>query len=238
MTPSPSTPLPSDAEKILQLESKLHWAEWRIRQLEERLRLEMIRKYGPASDKLSDAQLRLLELEPGVSADEVVAETEREPLAPTQPSAATENKKRRRHPGRQQLPAHLPRVEQIVACTPEQCVCKCCGNNTVVIGYEQSEQLDVKPAEYFVLVTRREKRACQACSEGGVKAAPVPAKIIDKGLVSDRVVIDTLVAKYSDHCVPRTRRQQCRRGTVEEMRVGPSKPGVRARLQTTASCCR
>jgi hypothetical protein len=26
------------------------------------------------------------------------------------------------------------------------------------IGYEKSEQLDVKPAEYFVLVTMRDKR--------------------------------------------------------------------------------
>jgi transposase len=68
-----------------------------------------------------------------------------------------------------------------------------------VIGYDQSEQLDVEPAKYFVLLTKREKRACQSCGEGGVVAAPVPARIIDKGLVSDRVVIDTLVAKYSDH---------------------------------------
>ena len=30
-------------------------------------------------------------------------------------------------------------------------------------------------------------------------AAPLPARIVDKGLVSDRVVIDTVVAKYSDH---------------------------------------
>jgi transposase len=59
--------------------------------------------------------------------------------------------------------------------------------------------LDVEPAKYFVLLTKREKRACQSCGEGGVVAAPVPARIIDKGLVSDRVVIDTLVAKYSDH---------------------------------------
>jgi transposase len=68
-----------------------------------------------------------------------------------------------------------------------------------VIGYKQSEQLDVEPAKYFVQVTKREKRACQSCGEGGVVAAPVPARIVDKGLVSDRVVIDTVVAKYGDH---------------------------------------
>jgi hypothetical protein len=33
----------------------------------------------------------------------------------------------------------------------------------VVIGYEQSEQLDVKPAEYFVSVIKREKRVGQTC---------------------------------------------------------------------------
>ena len=67
-----------------------------------------------------------------------------------------------------------------------------------MIGYERSEQLDVEPAQYFVVVTKREKRACRGCAEG-VSAAPLPARIIDKGLVSDRVVIDTLVSKYSDH---------------------------------------
>ena len=68
----------------------------------------------------------------------------------------------------------------------------------MVIGYEQSEQLDVEPAKYFVVVTKREKRACKGCA-AGVSAAPLPDRIIDKGLVSDRVVIDTLVSKYSDH---------------------------------------
>ena len=68
-----------------------------------------------------------------------------------------------------------------------------------MIGYEQSEQLDVEPARYLVVVTRREKRACRSCAEAGVSAAALPVRIIDKSLVSDRVVIDTVVAKYSDH---------------------------------------
>ena len=50
-----------------------------------------------------------------------------------------------------------------------------------------------------MVVTKREKRACKHCEESGVAAAAVPARIIDKSLVSDRVVIDTVVAKYSDH---------------------------------------
>jgi transposase len=68
----------------------------------------------------------------------------------------------------------------------------------VVIGYEESEQLDVEPAKYFVVVTKREKRACKACEEQGVECAALPPRIIEKGLASDRVVIDTVVRKYAD----------------------------------------
>jgi transposase len=198
VNPSPATPPLSEAQQIEQLKKQLAWAEWKISALEERLRLELIRKYGPKSETLSDAQLLLLEMEPGVSSAEVEAESRREPLPEVSPVVATSPKKSRPHPGRQELPANLPRVERILACTPEQCVCQCCGKQTVVIGYEQSEQLDVEPARFFVVVTKREKRACKGCAEG-VKTAALPARIIDKGLVSDRVVIDTLVSKYCDH---------------------------------------
>jgi transposase len=172
-------------------QQRLQWAEYKVRVLEEQLRLRRIEKYGPGSEKLSDAQLELLEAEPGVSAAEVEAEGQREPVAAAAPKA-------RVHPGRQTLPAELPRREQVLACTPEQCVCGQCGRPTVVIGYEQSEQLDVEPAKYFVMVTKREKRACKVCEEQGVACAPLPPRIIEKGLASDRVVIDTVVRKYAD----------------------------------------
>ena len=189
-----SVPASSESQQVAELKRELQRAYLKIQVLELRLRLQRIQKYGPASEKLTNAQLELLELEPGVSGAEVQAESEREPLPVSRGS-----RKRRLHPGRQELPAELPRVERVIACAPEQCACRACGQPMAVIGYDQSEQLDVEPAKYFVVVTKREKRACQSCGEGGVVAAPVPARIIDKGLVSDRVVIDTLVAKYGDH---------------------------------------
>lgn len=192
MATTSSNPL-SESEQIADLQRQLHWAHLKIEMLEAKLRLERIKKYGPGSEKLSDAQLELLELEPGVSPEEVQAESEREALP------APAKKKRRPHPGRQPLPADLPRVERVIACPPEQSTCRACGGPMEVIGYDQSEQLDVEPARYFVLVTKREKRACRCCEQGGVAAAPVPPRIIDKSLVSDRVVIDTVVSKYSDH---------------------------------------
>lgn len=190
---SPSSPL-SESEQIEQLKKQLQWAELKIKVLEERLRLELIAKYGPASEKLNDAQLELLQLEPGVSSAEVQADSEREPEP-----ALTSKSPKRKHPGRQELPVDLPRRERVLPCTSEQCTCRACGQETTVIGYEQSEQLDVEPARYFVLVTKREKRACRFCKEGGIVTAALPARIIDKSMASDRVVIDTVVAKYSDH---------------------------------------
>lgn len=206
-TPHPIPPthsINSDAEIIEQLKrqldsttNELQYAQLKIQVLEERLRLQRIAKYGAGSEKLSNAQLELLELEPGVSHREVAAESERE--APPPAGSEEKDKKKRKHPGRQTLPASLARVERVLSCTPEQCVCGRCGAGTTVIGYEESEQLDVEPAKYFVLVTRREKRACKSCEEQGVAAAPLPERIIDKSLVSDRVILDTIVGKYADH---------------------------------------
>src|SRR5918998_778355 len=97
-----SIPGPSQSEQIERLKRELEWAHLKIRVLEERLRLQRIEKYGPKSEKLSDAQLELLEGEPGVSTAEVEAESQREPapVAASAAEAAGKPGKMRRHPGR------------------------------------------------------------------------------------------------------------------------------------------
>ena len=160
--------------------------------LEERLRLMRIEKYGAGGEKLSQAQMQLFELAPVVGEMIEQAESEHAPVHRS-------TKKSDKHPGRRELPANLPRVERILPCTPDQRLCKRCGRETVVIGYEESSQLDVEPAKYFVLVTKREKRACRSCEELGVVSAPLPPRIIEKCLASDRIVIDTVVSKYCNH---------------------------------------
>jgi RNA-directed DNA polymerase len=45
---------------------------------------------------------------------------------------------------------------------------------------------------------------------------------------------DVIIVRYADDSVPRTHERRC--DAAQEMRVGPSKPAVRRRLQTTASC--
>jgi len=188
--PIPSAP--ADLELIAQLKSHLQYAELRIRVLQERLRLMRIEKYGAGGEKLSHAQLELFELAPVVS--EMIEQSESE-HAPAHRSTS----KSAKHPGRQELPSNFPRVERVLPCTPDQRVCKRCGKETVVIGYEESSQLDVEPAKYFVLITKREKRACRSCEELGVVSAPLPPRIIEKCLASDRIVIDTVISKYCNH---------------------------------------
>jgi transposase len=191
------------AQKDAQLTCKgqaLALAEMKIQVLEERLRLERIARYGKRSETLSDLQLELLDLEPGVSSEEVEAESQREPITvpPAETESRSKDKPRRKHPGRQTLPAHLERVDQIVACTAEECRCGGCGQTTEVIGYEETEVLDVRPAQYFVRVIKREKRACKGCEEQGVRTATAGERIVPKSLLSNNVIVDLVVNKYCE----------------------------------------
>ena len=185
--------------RILKLERELNWALMKIRVLEEELRQERIRRMGPHSEKLSDLQLELLQFEPLVTADEVEAEAGRSPFPAPEADNSQDKPKAKAHPGRQKFSASLRRVTETIPCPPELCHCAACGAETSVIGHDESEVLDVEPAAYFVRVTRREKRACRRCEQGTVVAAPVAPRIVEKGLASDRIVIDTVVAKYCDH---------------------------------------
>ena len=194
----PQTRIVTLESELQSAHHKLHWAnltiekrDAQIRLLEERLRQQRIQALGPHSETLSDLQLELLaEEEPSATRDEVEAEARREPLPP----------KRKPHPGRKPLPETLPRIEQVIACAGANC--KTCGAETAIIGYDESEVLDHEPARWFVRVTKREKRACSACSKNGCPSILMPAlapRIVEKGLASDRVVINTVVAKYCDH---------------------------------------
>lgn len=195
------------AEKDRALAEKaqaLSAAELLIEQLKEAIRAERVARYGKRSEKLSDLQLQLLNLEPAVSGDEIEAEIAAGPLPGSSSNGQESNKpteKQRRaraqHPGRNQLPAHLPRIEEVIACTPGQCTCSKCGKETKVIGYEKTEVLGKKPAEFYVRVIMREKRAC-LCEEHGVATAAVPERIAPKSILSDEVIIDFLVSKYCD----------------------------------------
>lgn len=202
--------LTSKDQQLKAKDQDLKFAQQKIELLEEKLRLARLRKYGKQSEKLSDLQLMLLDLEPGVSEEEVEAEAKRgspegSDTTTGQGSGNTGKKgdkpePNRNHRGRNELPPHLKRIEKIIPCTPEQCICGNCGKGTKVIGYETTEVLNVKPAEYFVEQIKREVRVCEDknCEAPAVQTAPVPERILPKSIFADEVIIDFVVNKYCD----------------------------------------
>jgi transposase len=205
---SVSEPLPDDTA-VLRAMLVAAWAERdaeraeRARLADEREQLavqndrlrHLIRQlqrmqFGRRSERLDADQLNLaledLEL--------AIAETEaqQEKVNPALRHARAE----KRRAMRGSLPEHLPRVEVVIE--PQDAACPCCGAAMQVIGEDRSQRLDVIPAQYQVVVTRRPKYACRKCQEGVVQA-PAPARLIAGGLPTERLVAHVLVAKYADH---------------------------------------
>lgn len=147
-------------------------------------------QFGRRSEKLDADQLQLAleDIEQAVEQDAAEAEKRDPPLRA--------ERSRRRRETRPSLPAHLPRIDVVVA--PETTSCPCCQGAMHVIGEDQSERLDVIPAQYRVIVTRRPKYACRACS-GTVVQAPAPARLIEGGLPTEALVAQVLVNKYAHH---------------------------------------
>ena len=87
---APQENLPQDVASLQEMVVSL---QAQVRLQKEMIRLMRIEKYGPKSEKLNDAQLELLDLEPGVHAAEIEKEAE-------QQITCTRKKKRNPKPGR------------------------------------------------------------------------------------------------------------------------------------------
>lgn len=103
---------------------------------------------------------------------------------------------RKRRANRGSLPVHLPRIERIVDVADKSC--PCCRGEMHQMGEDVSERLDVIPAQFRVIVTRRPKYACRACEEV-VMQAPAPARLVEGGIPTEATVAHVLVSKYADH---------------------------------------
>jgi transposase len=165
---------------------------------QEEIRLLNLRRFGPKGEKLSSLQGVLLLQEPSVSAQEVAQEAER-PQEQQTPALPRAKQPRPHHPGRERLPEHLERREEVIACCPQDCTCPTCGAERPVIGYETREELGCEPAKFYVRVIKREKRGSHCQEEQGVATAAAPAQIVPKGKLSNEFIIEVLVRKYQLH---------------------------------------
>ncbi len=144
-------------------------------------------RFGARSEQLSEDQLSLAFEDTEAALARVAAKLE---------SALPDREPRRRNGNRGRLPAHLERVEQVIGV--ESKACACCGGTLHVIGEDVAERLDVVPASFRVLVTRRPRYGCRACEAAPVQA-PAPPRIIEGGLPTEALIAHVLVSKYADH---------------------------------------
>ncbi len=144
--------------------------------------------FGKRSEKLDPDQLELAFEDIETAIASVEAEIEK-------PDQDVGGKKPRRNGNRGALPKHLPREDVVIE--PESTICSC-GACMHRIGEDRSERLDVIPAQFKVIVTRRPKYACRAC-QAGVVQAPAPDRLIQGGIPTEGLVAHVLVGKYADH---------------------------------------
>ena len=99
-----------------------------------------------------------------------------------------------RQTNRGSLPKHLERVEVVIE--PElSCAW---GAERHVIGEDVRERLDIVPAQFRLIVTRRPKYACRSC-ESGITQAPAPAHIVAGSIPTEATLAHVLVSEYADY---------------------------------------
>ena len=158
--------------------------------------------FGRRSEKIDDDQLKLA-LE-ALETEHAKAEAHAEKTDPALKSERTTQSRKRRN----ETLDHLPHEEQVIE--PESKFCKCCGGALHKIGEDVSKRLDKVPAKLTVIVTKRPKLACRDCEKNGadevagIIQAPAPARLIEGGLPTERLIADVVVSKFADHRVPRT----------------------------------
>lgn len=194
------------AQFILQLQVKLEEKEkyifetaqlifikdQRIEHLQIKLTLALGQRYAARSEKLKDnKQLPLLLF--NESAEDVTPCSEKK----EETKEITIHAHTRKKSGRKPLPADLPRVRQEHDLAESEKICAC-GSMLTCIGEDLSEQLEIIPAQIYVIQHARKKYACKGCADT-IKTAPVPLQAIPKSHAAPGLLSHILVSKFEDH---------------------------------------
>ena len=178
-------------------QQELTQAQVQVQQKEDEItelnfELDKFRRYlfGSKSEKLSNlkkvdiSQMHLFDL--GVDQQKQEALSEQvDKEKPTEEKKT--RKKRAKGTGRMTLPQELRREEIIIE--PEEDT-----TGLVHIGDEITEVLDIVPAELYV---KRYVRRKYARPKGeGILTSPLPERVIEKGIPSDRLIVEMTIEKY------------------------------------------
>jgi transposase len=174
----------------------------RIDQLLEYIELLRRKRFGPSTDRIPEAQLKLFD---EAELEALIGELESE-LAQTQPPTSDTTKPAGKSdptaapPVRRPLPAHLPRVERVIDLPADTKAAL--GEDWHLIGYDRSEQLAVIPRQTYVIVYLRAKYVARDAAvpgaEAGVKIAPRAAQLIPKSMAHGSLLAAIVTAKFVD----------------------------------------
>ncbi len=171
----------------LQALQQIKLLELKLAKLEEERRLERARRFG-ASSEAGEHQANLF--------DEAEQSAETEPVVDLPDETVEVAGHTKRRPKRKALPADLPRVvvRHELSAQDRRCDCGC---EMAVLGEKTSEQLDVIPAQVYVIEHCKVTYSCPECDES-IKTAPMPTQPIPKSIASPGLLAHVAVAKYAD----------------------------------------
>lgn len=153
------------------------------------------RLFGSSSEKIDAAQLELvLQLintdSASIQEPPVALEKTSEPARPRQERAP-------------RIPANLPVVEQIIE--PAEVIAQ--PEQWRLIGQEISEQLDFEPGRFLRRRLIRKKYVHVSDPDRAPILAPLPEKLLERGVAGPGLLAHILVSKYCDH-LPLYRQEQ------------------------------
>jgi len=170
------------------LQRELQYALAKIEKLEEQRRLERAERFAASSEQSPHYPLFN-------EAEQAVCEDEDDTVA-AKDDTVTVPAHTRKVAKRKPLPADLPRV--VVEHDLDNKACDTCGSDRLRIGTKTSEQLDVIPAQVFVIEHQRHSYKCPCCEDAVPETAPMPAQPVPKSIASPGLLAHVAVAKYDD----------------------------------------
>ena len=153
------------------------------------------RVFGSSSEKIDAAQLELL-LQMVNRSDAAEAKT----AAPVEKTSEPVRPRKERSP---RVPENLPVVEQVIQ--PQEVIEQ--PDQWRLIGQEVSEQLDYEPARFLRRRIIRKKYVHVTDPDRAPILAPLPEKLLERGVAGPGLLAHILVSKYCDH-LPLYRQEQ------------------------------
>jgi len=180
-------------EEIQLKEERGRHYETYIERLEEMVRLLRYGRFAQKSERMQSTEQMVFnefEVEAANSPDPDPDEADQLDLIEV-------GSHKRKKPKRKKLPKDLPREEVVIELPESERFCPHDGTALKVIGFEESEKVDVIPMQIKVIKTIRHTYACPCC-ESFMRTAPVPPQPIPKGLPTAGTLAFIGTSKFCD----------------------------------------